>query len=212
MKVIGDVTVQLPFTIDYCAKGPDVDPLSLSLIGKDLTIFFPPSMSEGTDGKSFFDTGWAWWTGTSLRVLISEELTSGEIRSEDIRAELVGAINEGISRFLNACRLLFHRPDIFPVQISGKELQVVVQHSNGDTQSLPESSDSFFFQHIPSVAPLEISVNATTLSIIQDEMDRCKDERISQHIDLDAEWLESLGESGRAAALRTLSTKISEGN
>ena len=54
MKLIADALISLPFTLDFCAKGPDVEPLTCALNGMDATLFFTPSLSEGTDGQGIF--------------------------------------------------------------------------------------------------------------------------------------------------------------
>ena len=62
MKLIADAFIALPFTIDLCARGPDVDPLACTLNGFQATLFFPPSLGEDTDGQGIFGE-WAWWNG-----------------------------------------------------------------------------------------------------------------------------------------------------
>ena len=54
MKFIADALIPLPFTLDFCARGPDVEPLVCTLNGLDATLFFPPSLSDGTDGAGDF--------------------------------------------------------------------------------------------------------------------------------------------------------------
>ena len=85
MKLIADALITLPFTLDFCAKGPDVEPLTCTLNGMDATLFFPPSLSEGTDGQGIFGE-WAWWTGKNLRLVL--ELTiAGDEDTEMLRTE-----------------------------------------------------------------------------------------------------------------------------
>ena len=105
MKIIADLLVELPFTLDYCAEGPDVASLLVPIDDIEITIYFPPSMSEGTVGQSFFPSGWAWWTGKTLRVSFSHILKPGELELELIRSRFLSVGNLVLRRLLKSCFL-----------------------------------------------------------------------------------------------------------
>ena len=54
MKLIADTLIELPFKLDFCSRKPDVEPLTCELDGASATLFFPPSLSDGTDGQGIF--------------------------------------------------------------------------------------------------------------------------------------------------------------
>jgi hypothetical protein len=208
MKVNGDVTVQLPFTLDFCAKGPDVDPLPFSMSGFDGLIFFPPSMSEGTVGQSFFSSGWAWWTGTSLRLKLSQDISESSFHIADTRRNLLEMANLALRYFLNKYRILFHRPDVHPVLVNPKDLELTIEFDDGRIEDLPEPIEAFFYQSIPDNAPLESSINSTTIPNLTDFVSSNSVPLIREHLLLDAEWLEVLGEKERAGVIKLAAKDI----
>jgi len=203
LKVFGDVTVKLPFTLDFCAKGPDVDPIALDIDDLRVTVYFPPSMSDGTIGKSFFPSGWAWWTGSSLRITLERSLTGEDIDVDSVRAHFVAVANITLRRLLNGYRTRFHRPQIYPVLIDPKELALKMEYDEGSSESLPESHETLFYRSLPSEAPLDNSINSATLNDLAAEIARDANPDVREHTLLDAEWLESVGEIERAAFLRS---------
>ncbi len=202
MKLIADALIALPFTLDFCAKGPDVEPLTCTLNGFDATLFFPPSLSEGTDGQGIFGE-WAWWTGKTLRVVLECPL-SGDEDTEDLRASALATGNELLRRFLNACRWRFGKPQVHPVTIDARTLTLSIQRDNGTIEALAEPLSAFFYQSMPSKPPLETSVNAVTLETLQADVQAGIGAPLAEQLRLDAEALDAQGEIERAELVRGL--------
>ncbi len=204
MKLIADALITLPFTLDFCAKGPDVEPLACMLNGMDATLFFPPSLSEGTDGQGIFGE-WAWWTGKNLRLVL--ELTIiGDEDTELLRTQALATGQEILRRFLNAYRWRFSRPEVHPVVLDPRVVTLSVQHDDGKIEKLPEPLSSFFYQNMPPKPPLETSVNATTLETLYADIQTGIDPPLAGQLRLDAEALEAQGETERAELVRGLIT------
>ncbi len=204
VKLIADTLVPLPFTLDFCAVGPDVEPLTCHLNGLDATLFFPPSLSDGTDGQGVFGD-WAWWTGTTLRLVMEQALTqTPDIETVRRAALLTGT--EILRRFLNAYRWRFGRPDVHPVTLDSRALALHILHDDGTREALPEPVASFFYQNLPSEPPLETSVNTTTLPTLQNDVRTGAEPPLAGQLRLDAERLDGQGETERAALVRGLMT------
>ena len=202
MKLLADALIELPFTLDFCARGPDVDPLTVTLNGFDSTLFFPPSLSEGTDGQGIFGE-WAWWTGKTLR-LVMEQTLVGDEDTEDLRASAFATGQEILRRFLNAYRWRFGQPGVHPVILDARALSLSIQHDDGHVEALTEPLASFFYQSLPSKPPLETSVNATTLDTLRADVQARADPPLAGQLRLDAEALEAQGEPERAGLVRGL--------
>ncbi len=204
MKLIADALITLPFTLDFCAKGPDVEPLTCTLNGMDATLFFPPSLSEGTDGQGIFGE-WAWWTGKNLRLVL--ELTiAGDEDTEMLRTEALATGQEILRRFLNAYRWRFSQPEVHPIVLDPRVVTLSVQHDDGKLEKLPEPLSSFFYQNMPSKPPLETSVNTLTLTTLYEDIQTAVNPPISGQLRLDAEALDAQGETERAELVRGLMT------
>lgn len=202
MKLIADALISLPFTLDFCAKGPDVEPLTCTLNGMDATLFFPPSLSEGTDGQGIFGE-WAWWTGKTLR-LVLEQTLMGDEDTEDLRKSALATGQEILRRFLNAYRWRFSQPEVHPIVLDPRVVTLSVQHDDGKLEKLPEPLGSFFYQNMPSKPPLETSVNSTTLETLFADIQSAVDPPIAGQLRLDAEALDAVGETERAGLVRGL--------
>jgi len=202
MKLIADALITLPFTLDFCAKGPDVEPLTCTLNGMDATLFFPPSLSEGTDGQGIFGE-WAWWTGKTLR-LVLEQTLMGDADTEDLRKSALATGQEILRRFLNAYRWRFSQPEVHPIVLDPRVVTLSVQHDDGKIEKLPEPLGSFFYQNMPSKPPLETSVNSTTLETLFADIQSAVDPPIAGQLRLDAEALDAVGETKRADLVRGL--------
>jgi hypothetical protein len=203
MQIFGDVTVSLPYSLDYCAKGPDVSPLSIVRDGVEVTIFFPPSMSEGTVGQSFFSSGWAWWTGNTLR-LTSSFIIASEFDVEVVRHQLLSVSNDVLGKFLAAYRSQFYKPQIYPVVIDPKDYSLTLIHDDGSVEALPEPKAAFFYNRIPRDAPLETSINVDTLDLLREGVTTEGCGSPDSQLELDADWFESLGDAARAHRIRQL--------
>lgn len=202
MKLIADALISLPFTLDFCAKGPDVEPLTCTLNGMDATLFFPPSLSEGTDGQGIFGE-WAWWTGKTLR-LVLEQTLMGDADTEDLRKSALATGQEILRRFLNAYRWRFSQPEVHPIVLDPRVVTLSVQHDDGKIEKLPEPLGSFFYQNMPSKPPLETSVNSTTLETLFADIQSAVDPPLAGQLRLDAEALDAQGETERAELVRGL--------
>lgn len=202
MKLIADALINLPFTLDFCSRGPDVEPLVCTLNGLDATLFFPPSLSDGTDGQGIFGE-WAWWTGKSLRLILEQPLT-GDEDTESLRAATLVAGQEILRRFLNAYRWRFGKPEVHPIALDARALSLAIQHNDGSIEALSEPASAFFYQNMPSQAPLETSVNATTLDLLQSDVQAGISPPLAGQLRLDAEALEAQGETERAEMVRGL--------
>jgi len=202
MKLIADALITLPFTLDFCAKGPDVAPLTCILNSMDATLFFPPSLSEGTDGQGIFGE-WAWWTGSTLR-LVLEMPIDGDEDTEDLRTAALATGQEILRRFLNAYRWRFSRPEVHPIALDPRVVSLSVQHDDGHLEALPEPLSSFFYQNMPAHPPLETSVNATTVEVLMADVQAGIAPPLAGQLRLDAEALEAQGETERAELVRGL--------
>lgn len=141
MRLIADTLIELPFRLDFCSQRPNVDPLYCHLDGADITLWFPPSMSDGTDGQGVFG-GWAWWTGKTLRIVQEREIL-GPPDADALRQASLETGNTVLRRFLNAYRWRFSRPDVHPVAIDVRRLTLTVTHDDGTTETLPEPFSAF---------------------------------------------------------------------
>jgi len=205
MKLIADALITLPFTLDFCARGPDVDPLFCTVNGADATLFFPPSLSDGTDGQGIFGE-WAWWTGKTLRLVMETALDGGE-DTEDLRAAALATGQEILRRFLNAYRWRFSQPEVHPIVLDPRVVSLSLQHDDGRIEALPEPLSSFFYQGMPSKPPLETSVNAATLEMLRADVQAGVSPPLAGQLRLDAEALEAQGEADRAELVRGLITR-----
>jgi hypothetical protein len=209
VKIIADALVHLPYPLHFCAEGPDVDPLTTSIDGFEATLYFPPSLSEGTDGKGIFGT-WAWWTGTTLRIVLETELASLEedgLIEIHTRARLTG--NKLLSAFLNSCRLRLDRPEIFPVSIPADSLTIYEVQSDGTMHILDGPDTGLFFQTMPADPPMATSINKTTLDGIRNDLESKQAAPIEEMLRLDARLLRSRGETERATVLEDLARSAS---
>ncbi|MDQ2798016.1 MAG: hypothetical protein M3Y13_00040 [Armatimonadota bacterium] len=202
MKLIADALIDLPFKLDFCARGPDVDPLTCRLNETDATLYFPPSMGEGTDGQGIFGE-WAWWTGKTLRLVLERDVASTD-DVESLRAQSLATGNEILRRFLNACRWRLARPDVHPVSIDARTLTLELLHDDGRREALPEPASAFFYQSLPARPPLETSVSAQTLDALTADVRAGQSPPLAEQLRLDAEALEMQGEPGRANLVRGL--------
>ncbi len=206
MKLIADALIDLPFTLDFCARGPDVEPLVCAIQDFDATLFFPPSLSEGTDGQGIFGE-WAWWTGKTLRLVLEQPLR-GDEDMETLRESALAAARETLRRFLNAYRWRLGKPEVHPVVLDARALSLSVQHDDGRVEALPEPLSAFFYQTMPAQPPLDTSVNATTLNTLRGDVQAKIDPPLAEQLRLDAEALEAQGERERAELLRELSERL----
>ncbi len=202
MKLIADALLHLPYTLDFCAIGPNVEPLTCHLNGLDCLLWFPPSLSDDTDGQGVFGD-WAWWTGKTLRLVQQRDIDSAP-DVESVRASALATGNEVLRRFLNAYRWRFGRPDVHPVPIDARVMTLALLHDDGRREELPEPVGAFFYQSLPGEPPLEASVNATTLATLQDDVRAGTEPPMAGQLRLDAEWLDAQGEPERAALIRGL--------
>ena len=202
MKLIADAHITLPFTIDLCARGPHVEPLTCTLNGLRATLFFPPSLGEDTDGQGIFGE-WAWWTGRSLRLTMEQEVEA-DADWEALRANALATGSEILRRFLNAYRWRLGKPAVHPVPLDPRSLALEIKHDDGRTEALTEPIESFFYRTMPQEPPLEASVNSTTLATLQTDVQQGSDPPMAGQLRLDAEALESQGEPERAELIRGL--------
>jgi len=209
LKIFADALVHLPYPLHFCAEGPDVDPLTTSIDGFDATLYFPPSLSEGTDGKGIFGT-WAWWTGTTLRVVLETELASLEedgLIEIHTRARLTG--NKLLAVFLNSCRLRLDRPEIFPVAIPADALTIYEVDDDGAMHILDGPDTGIFFQNMPSEPPMATSINKTTMEGLKQDLESRHTAPVEEMLRLDARLLRSRGEAERAAVLEDMARTVS---
>jgi hypothetical protein len=200
MKLIADIPIELPFKIDMCARGPDVEPLQCALNGFGATLYFPPSLGEDTDGQGIFGE-WAWWTGRTLRLAMERELADTN-DPELLRAEALATANEILKRFLNAYRWRLNRPEVHPVAIDPRSVSLEIIDDAGRREALPEPVAAFFYQNMPSAPPLENSISASTLLRLQTDVQDGVPVPLNEQLRLDAEALEGQGERERAASIR----------
>lgn len=206
MKIFADALIHLPYPLHFCAEGPDVDPLTTSIDGFDATIYFPPSLSEGTDGKGIFGT-WAWWTGTTLRVVLETEIEEDKLAEIHTRARLTG--NKLLSVFLNSCRLRLDRPEIFPVAIPADLLTIYEVGSDGTMRILDGPDTGLFFQTMPSEPPMATSINKATLEGLKLDLESKRIAPVEEMLRLDARLLYSRGETERAIVLEDMARTVS---
>ena len=203
MHILADTLLHLPFRLDFCAKGPDVEPITCDIDECHAILYFPPSMSDGTDGQGIFGE-WAWWTGTILRITIEFDVAT-DCDVEVARRTAIQTGDEVLRRFLNAYRLKFTRPDVHPVKIDVRQLTLTATHPDGRHEILPEPFDSFFYRTMPSEPPLERSLNENNRKDIEAEMSNPQsDAAIREHLTLDAQRLRTQGEHARADLIETL--------
>lgn len=202
MKIIADATVDLPYKLDYCAQGPDIDPISCEIGGFAATLYFPPSLSETTDGQGIFGE-WAWWTGRRLRLWLEKDVESVDDVSA-LREMVVDATDELLRRFLKSYRYRFNRADVYPVRVDPKEVALYEVLDDGGKRALPEPVDAFFFKNMPSAPPMETSLNKTTLAQIAHDIREAVEPPMSTQLELDADAIESQGDYLRADLLRGL--------
>jgi len=206
MKLIADALIPLPFSLDFCARGPDVDPLVCTINGFAATLFFPPSLSEGTDGQGIFGE-WAWWKGKTLRLVLEKEISDND-ETEELRKAALATACELLRRFLNSCRWRFDRPEVHPVVLDARTLSLSLQHENGTIEALPEPFGAFFYHSMPQEPPLEASINSSTLETLRRDVQSNHAPPLSAQMRLDAEALEAQGENERAIFLRELSEEL----
>ena len=206
MKLIADALIELPFTLDFCARGPDVEPMVCTHADFNVTLFFPPSLSEGTDGQGIF-VEWAWWTGKTLRLVLEQPL-QGDEDTEDLRAAALSTAREVLRRFLNSYRWRFGKPEAHPIVLDPRALSLSIQHEDGKIEALTEPSAAFFYQNMPSKPPLETSVNSTTLDTLRSDVQMNAVPPLAGQLRLDAEALEAQGEPERAGLLRELGERL----
>jgi hypothetical protein len=202
IRLIADALIELPFKLDFCAQGPDVDPLTCEIERHQATIFFPPSLSDGTDGQGVFGD-WAWWTGKSIRLILERDVDSVE-DADTLRTEALAVGNEVLRRFLNSYRYRMNRPDVHPIKIDPRVLNLKAVGDEGKTFELPEPFSSFFYKSMPKEAPLDKSVNAQTLALFADDVRNGQESPMIEQLRLDAELLEAQGEIKRAAKIREI--------
>lgn len=203
MHILADSLVHLPFRLDFCAKGPDVVPITCDIDRYHTILYFPPSMSDGTDGQGIFSE-WAWWTGTILRVTIEFDVAE-DFEVEVARRAAIQTGDEVLRRFLNAYRLKFDRPDVHPVKIDVRKLTLTGIHPDGRHETLPEPFDSFFYRTMPTEPPLGLSLNETNRKEIEAAVcNPISDAAMPEHLRLDAQRLRAHGEHARADLVETL--------
>jgi hypothetical protein len=202
LKLIADIRIELPFALDFCATGPDLDPLVCTLQGVQITLYFPPSLSDGTDGQGLFGE-WAWWKGTIVR-LIQEREVSDVDDVESLREMALETGDEVMRRFINSYRWRLGRADIYPVRLDPRKLILTAEHEDGTRETLAEPISAFFYKNMPKDPPLKTSVNSRTLAMLRDDIAKGVEPNIGLQLDLDAEALEAQGEFLRAELIRGL--------
>ncbi|MGO8672676.1 MAG: hypothetical protein ACLQVD_15075 [Capsulimonadaceae bacterium] len=202
MKTIAETMIDLPFALDFCAQGPAVAPLTCRVQGYDVTVHFPPSLSETTDGQGIFGD-WAWWTGRRLRLSLEKDVASVD-DVELLRECAVSVADEVLRRLLNSCRRLLQRPDIIPVRLDPRAVDLFVAEPDGSHTALAEPVSAFFYKNFPETAPLDTSINATTLDALASDVRSGREAPMSEQLELDAQALEIQGEFLRADLIRTL--------
>lgn len=205
MKLLADAHIELPFKIDLCARGPDVEPLTCTLGDTQVTLFFPPSLGEGTDGQGIFGE-WAWWTGRSLRLVLDRDVAEiGDV--EALRAAALATGNMILRRFLNAYRWRFGKPNVHPVTLDPRTLTLEVVRDDGRKQALEEPFAAFFYRNRPAEPPLGTSINTETLPLLQNDVQSGTEPALAAQLRLDADALETQGETERAEWIRGLLTR-----
>ncbi len=207
-RVVASGVVALPFTLNICAIGPDVDPISANVEDVDIDISFPASLTEGAVGKSIYQTGWAWWVVDRFYI---EASASGEEMFaqygddlDPIRGTLLGAAQTATRRLLNSYRWRFGQANVHPVKIDTKLFDLDVVYDDGRRESLSEPLSSFFSDLASEEPPLESSINAETITVLQSDIQDGIEPPHTDLLELDLQWLESVGETRRADELRQL--------
>jgi hypothetical protein len=202
VKIVAETVLRLPFSLDLCAVGPSVPVLRARRGQCDITIDFPPSLSEGTDGKGIFGD-WAWWTADRLHVTIEMDAESDSV-PDALRAIAIDAADEALRRLLNACRDRFDRPDIRPVRLNERDVALAVVEADGTRRPLPEPAGAFFYQNMPDAPPLAVSINATTIDELARAVEKGPEPPLARQLELDAMALDDQGEYLRAEILRDM--------
>lgn len=202
MTLTADVLVRLPFPLDFCATRPHVEPLLCTVDGWSATLWFPPSMADGTDGKGVF-ANWAWWTGTTLRVVLERDVENTN-DPNSLRQFALETVNLLLRRFLNSYRVRFGRADVHPMRADARALLLSVTRPDGTVEQLPEPEGAFFYQSMPSGPPLATSINKDTLDGLTQDVQNGLEQPIETQFALDADALDAQGETERAALLRRL--------
>lgn len=201
MNIIADATVDLPYNLDFCAQGADIDPISSRVGNLSVTIYFPAALTDGTDGQGKFGD-WSWWTGRRLRIWVEGDIDANDVSA--IREVAIDAADEVLRRLLKSYRWRFGRPDVFPVRIDPRRVDLYQVLDDGDREALPEPVEAFFYQSMPSEPPLKTSINSTTLDQFERDIRENNEPPVSVQFDLDAEALEAQGDFLRADMLRGL--------
>ena len=202
MKIIADAIVDLPYKLDFCAQGPDTDPITCQVGGFAVTLHFPPSLSETTDGQGIFGE-WSWWTGRRLRMWLENDLPDQD-DVDAIRAMVIEAADEVLRRFLKSYRHRFGRPDVYPVRVDPREVVLYEILPDDSRMPLPEPVESFFYQTMPAGPPLQTSINATTHDTLERDVRDGYEPSMSVQLDMDAETIEAQGDFLRADLIRSL--------
>jgi len=127
--------------------------------------------------------------------------------AEDVEALREIAIETGeeaLRRLLNAVRDRFDRPDVHPVRIDPKNVQLFAISAEGKREPLAEPFDSFFYKGMPKDPPLSTSINATTLDTLKRDVEEPREPTLARQFELDALNLEDQGEHLRADLVRML--------
>jgi len=209
MRLIAQALVRLPFTLDFCAVGSEAPAIEWQRDGIEFALRFPPSLTEGTCGKSIYPDGWAWWTGERIVIEAGLPIDPAGNDLEALRDRVLREMNQVVRTFLNSYRLRFHRPDIHSVPIDPAVLALVLEHDDGSRESLPDAVDTLSHLSLPAEPPLDSSVNETTIGQFKHDLEGNVEQPVAAQLALDAEWLRSLGEHERASALEKLASGLS---
>lgn len=202
LNIQAESLVLLPFKLDLCAVGPDVPPLNCQIGEANVSIHFPPSLSEGTDGQGIYGD-WAWWKGDRLQCFVEFE-SLGIDDVESLREIAIEAAEEALRRFLNTVRDRFDRHDVHPVRVDPKNTALFSLSDEGQREALAEPFDSFFYRNLPKDPPLATSINTTTLDDLKRDVAEAREPSVARQLELDARALEEQGEYLRADLLRGL--------
>ncbi len=206
-RVIATGTVLLPFTLNICVIGDRVDPLTANVEDAGITITFPASMTEGTVGCRLYPSGYAWWVTDRLYVEASAALAEIGVEAGNIagiRDILLESAGVAVRRLLNSYRWRFHQPQVHPVVLDPAHFTLEILLADGTRETLPEPAEAFFFNRTPSEPPLDSSVNAETLATLQRDVQDGIEPPHSELLALDLQWLDTIGETRRAAELRRI--------
>ncbi|HEX5324981.1 MAG TPA: hypothetical protein VFW40_14450 [Capsulimonadaceae bacterium] len=210
MKLLAQALVLLPFKLDLCAVGSEVPPIEWQRDDLQFALRFPPSLTEGTCGKSIYPNGWAWWTGDRIAIDLVLPISESHNDLERIRRHILQEMNSVLRVFLNSCRSRFHRPEIHTVVVDPANLLLVLEHGDGRREALPDSPDTLSFRSLPDDPPLDQSVNEITLAALRQDLEESRLPSAGEQLALDAEWLHSLGEHDRADAIERLASDLSD--